>query len=114
MDEVAGYPPEYLPFDTKNPRELELRSPVRWLHSVRCPLFVFEGTQQGNIVSLRALAMTSHNPLIHCYSVTGATHFSILAPVTRLIADKILRDDGPATNLTFTEQELNGLFRRGR
>ena len=34
-EDVAGYGPEYLPFDRSNPRELQLRSPGRWLQSVR-------------------------------------------------------------------------------
>jgi hypothetical protein len=105
VDEVAGYPPQYLPFDTSNPKERELRDPVRWLHSVRCPVFVFEGTG-GNIACLQNLARRSHNPLVHCYPVKGGSHFNILTPVTRVIAGKVLRDDGPTTNITFTEAEL--------
>ena len=50
VEDVRGYPGQFLPFDTANPREIELRSPGRWLHSVRCPLFVFEGTEwTGNL-----------------------------------------------------------------
>jgi acetyl esterase/lipase len=113
VEDVRGYPPVYLPFDPTNPREWELRSPRRWQHSVRSPLFVFEGTEQpGNIESLYDLARASRNPLVHCYPVNGANHFSILFPVTRLVARKILRDDGPTTNIAFTEDELAGLFSR--
>jgi dipeptidyl aminopeptidase/acylaminoacyl peptidase len=112
VDEVAGYGPEYLPFATANPRELELRSPGRWLHSIQSPVFVFEGTSQGNLDCLQAMARASSNPLAHFYPVRGANHFSILAPTNRLIAAKILRDDGPTTNLAFTEAELNRPFGR--
>jgi hypothetical protein len=52
------------------------------------------------------------NPLAHFYPVRGADHFSILAPTTRLIAGKILRDDGPAANIAFTEEELHRPFAR--
>jgi pimeloyl-ACP methyl ester carboxylesterase len=107
VDHVSGYPPQFLPFDTSNPRELELRDPVRWLHSVRSPAFVFEGTQRGNLDCLQNISRESHNPLVHCHPVKGKDHFSILSPVTRLIAAKVLRDDGPTTNITFTEAELN-------
>src|SRR5579864_4486114 len=41
-DEVAGYGQEYIPFDTSNRRELQLRSPGLWLSSIRSPVFVFE------------------------------------------------------------------------
>jgi dipeptidyl aminopeptidase/acylaminoacyl peptidase len=107
VEDVAGYGPEYLPFDTSNRRELELRAPGRWLHSIKVPVFVFEGTVQGNLASLRALERASTNPKVRFHPVKGANHFSILAPTTRVIAAKILRDDGPATNLAFTEAELN-------
>src|SRR5207237_2146906 len=86
VDDVRGYGPEYLPFDTANRRELELRSPGLWLHSIRAPVFVFEGTTQGNLVCLQAMARGSTNAQVHFLAVRGATHFSVLAPVTRLIA----------------------------
>jgi acetyl esterase/lipase len=111
-DDVAGYGPEYLPFNTSDRRELELRSPGRWLHSIQSPVFVFEGTQQGNLRSLQAMARSTSNPLAHFHPVRGATHFSILAPTTGLVAAKILKDTGPATNIAFTEEELNRPFAR--
>jgi acetyl esterase/lipase len=106
VEDVAGYGTDRLPFDTSNRREFELRAPGRWLHSIRCPVFVFEG-ERGNLRSLQALASRSTNPLVHCYPVKGADHFSILAPVTRLVAGKILGDNGSTTNITFTEEEVN-------
>ena len=107
---VSGYGPEYLPFDTTNPKEIELRSPGRWLATIKNPTFVFEGTGQGNIRSLPAMARTSTNPNVHFIPARGASHFSILAPTTRLIADKILRDDGSVSNVTFNEEEVGRLF----
>jgi dipeptidyl aminopeptidase/acylaminoacyl peptidase len=106
-DNVAGYGPEFLPFNSANPREIELRSPGRWLASIKSPTFVFEGTVQGNIQSLRAMAKASTNPKAHFLPVRGASHFSLLAPTTRLIAAKILQDNGTECNLTFTEEEVS-------
>jgi acetyl esterase/lipase len=111
-DQVDGYDPQYLPFDRSNPREVQLRSPGRWLQSVRGRVFVLEGTVQGNLASLQAMSRASTNPKITFLPVRGANHFSILAPTTRLIAAKILRDEGAATNLTLTEDEVNKLFGR--
>jgi dipeptidyl aminopeptidase/acylaminoacyl peptidase len=111
-DNVAGYGPEYMPFDTSNPREIALRSPGRWLTNIKSPTFVLEGTVQGNIGSLQAMARSSTNPQVHFLPVRGATHFSILAPTTRFLADRILRDDGPACSLAFTEQEVSKPFAR--
>ena len=109
-DDVRGYPPEFIPFDTTNPREVQLRSPGRWLASIKSPTFVFEGTDQGNLDSLQAMARSSTNPKAHFFAVRGASHFSILAPTNRLIADKVLHNDGPTCNLAFTEEELSRPF----
>jgi hypothetical protein len=38
-----------------------------------------------------------------------ADHLSILAPLTELIAKKILTDSGPATTIDFTQQEIDAL-----
>ena len=103
---VAGYGAENLPFDVRDRRELELRAPALWLHSIRKPTFVFEGTgHPGNITELMALQRAARNPMLHSYPVKGATHFSILAPVSKLIADKILTDAG-SSDMTFSEDEL--------
>jgi len=107
VDDVAGYGPEYLPFDFRGRREVELRSPVHWLSAIKTPVFVFEGTRQGNLASLQAMSRESQNPNLHFYPARGATHFNVLAPTNKLIASKVLRDDGPACNLAFTEDEVN-------
>src|SRR5262249_32953726 len=93
VSDVGGYPSEFLPFDTSNHREVELRSPGRWLASIRSPTFVLEGTQ-GNFGSLQAMSRATTNLMVHFLPIKGADHFSILAPTNALIARKILRDDG--------------------
>jgi hypothetical protein len=109
VDEVRGYSPEFLPFDRSNSKEFEVRSPGRWLADVRKPLFVFEGSSQGNISSLNAMARSNSNPLIQFFPVPGHTHFSLLAPVNDLIARKILDDTGPACQITFTAPEIQSV-----
>jgi dipeptidyl aminopeptidase/acylaminoacyl peptidase len=111
VSNVAGYPREFIPFDQSNRREAEVRSPGRWLKSINSPVFVFEGTKEpGNPGELQTMKAASTNPKVQFYLVKGADHFSILAPATRLIADKLRRDDGPSCNLAFTESELNKLL----
>ncbi len=112
VDDIAGYGPEYLSFDFNDERAVELRSPGLWLHSVRSKTFVFEGEKEGNVDSLRTMARGSSNPQIRFYPVARANHFSILAPVNKLLAQKILADDKPESNLTVTLEEVNGLFGR--
>jgi acetyl esterase/lipase len=111
-DNVASYPPMFLPFDTSNRREIELRSPGRWLSTIMSPTFVLEGTVDGNLGSLQSMARNSKNSNVHFLPARGADHFSILFPTTRLIAQKILRDDGSTCSLALTEDEVSKLFGR--
>jgi acetyl esterase/lipase len=107
VSDIRRYDAEFTPFDTSNRREIELRSPGRWLGSIRSPTFVFEGTDPpGNLDSLQAMAAASTNPQVHFLPVKGVNHFSILAPTNMLIARKILRDDGATSNIAFSEDEL--------
>lgn len=105
--DVRGYGAERLPFDGADRTEFELRAPGNWLQSIRNPTYVFEGTDpRSNIQELQSLSRTNRNPLIHFHPVKGASHFSVLAPVAKLVAAKIVRDDGPSSNIIFTAQEL--------
>ena len=105
-DDIAGYGGQFVPaYDTSNRRETELRSPGRWLESVKSPTFVIEG-EEGNIDSLRKMAKDSKNPNLSFYPVKGANHFSVLVPVTKLLAGKIIADFGAAGKLSMTEAEV--------
>ena len=66
----------------------------------------------GNLSALRQMSRVSTNPLVHFLPIHGATHFTQLAPVTALVAKKLLADTGRETNLDFTEGELAALFAR--
>jgi acetyl esterase/lipase len=106
----AGYGPELFPADEMpSDEELELRAPIRWLHSIQSRTFVIEGAG-GNIRALNQLEQASTNPAVQFLPVEGADHFNILAPATKLIASKILADTGMTTNLEITEEELAALF----
>jgi hypothetical protein len=111
VDDVSGYGPDLLPFDTTNRREVELRSPINWLKSIRGVTFVFEGTKkENNLAALLAMKRSSTNPKVHFFPVKGAGHVTVLGPVAEIIAGKIARDVGPETNIGFTEDELNRAF----
>src|SRR5258708_37131850 len=45
----------------------------------------------------------------HFLPVPGANHFSILAPTTELIVEKLKADQGSAANLAFSNEELRKL-----
>ena len=57
-----------------------------------------------------AAARPAPPPSVRFIPVHGATHFTILAPVNHLIAQKILNDKGPQTNITISNEELSPLF----
>jgi acetyl esterase/lipase len=107
--DVFSYGPRYNNFVLTDPKELRLRAPVLWLHSIRSPVFVFEGST-GNLDALQVMAKSSKNPNVRFFEVKGADHFNVLAPTNRLIADKILRDTEPRCRLSFTEEEVNKPF----
>ncbi len=97
-----NYGAAHLFYDLANPKESELRAPYRWLSAIASPTFVFEGTQEpSNLSPLQALEKRPHPDLVHFYPVAGVTHFSILQPLTRLIARKIIADD-----VAFTPEEI--------
>ena len=107
VDDIRGYGTEFIFFDHRNSAELEPRSPAKWLHSIQNRTFVIEGAQSpGNLVSLLAMKNASRNPNAIFLAPSRANHFNILAPLTQLLAKKILADNGPATNIQLTESEL--------
>ncbi len=112
VEDPEGYGREntFTPFDFTK-QELLLRSPGRWLHTITSPTFVFEGARQGNVDSLKAMQSENKNKKVTFYPVAGADHFSLLAPVNRFLADRIVKDDGATCNLSFTESDVNGALR---
>ena len=112
VDDLLGYGVGDNPFTTADPKELRLRAPGQWLHTIRNPVFVVEGERAGNVGPLRAMERTTKNPKARFFVVAGANHFNVLAPTNRIIAEKILKDTGPTCNLTFTEEEFNTAFQK--
>jgi acetyl esterase/lipase len=105
-DDVSGYGNQQIwtPFAFER-KEIELRSPGKWLENIASPTFVIEGTG-GNIDSLMAMSRATKNPKVLFIPVRGATHFTVLAPTNQKIAQKIVADTGPQCNITFAANEL--------
>jgi pimeloyl-ACP methyl ester carboxylesterase len=107
---IANYGGQFAYHDLTNKQETLLRSPAVWLRSILMPTFVIEGTSDGNLSSLQLMARMCKNPLVHFLPVNGATHFSVLAPVTKVIAEQILHDTGGKCAIDLTEESLNKAF----
>lgn len=105
VDEVKYHNNSQFTFDTDNEDEFTMRSPIHWLDDVKTPTFLIEGSD-GNSSNLKNIERTSENDNIHCYIIQGEDHFSVLAPVTRLLAQKILEDTGAEPGISITQEEL--------
>ncbi len=111
VSNVGHYGADYLPFNYRDAQELLLRAPGKWLSSIKSPVYVIEGTlPPANADDLIKMRKDSTNPQIHFLSLPGATHFNTLAPMNKLIAEKILKDDGPTVDLAITSSELPKTF----
>ena len=97
---------DFLPIAPDNREAIALRSPILWLGSVRTPLFVLEGADRGNVEDLEAMKARNHNPLVRFIAAPGYDHFSILAPTTALIAERILTDTGAKSAIALSEADL--------
>jgi dipeptidyl aminopeptidase/acylaminoacyl peptidase len=87
--------------------ERTIRSPAAALADATAPVFVIEG-ERGNVSSFEQLRINAGKAPVRFFRVRGADHFSDLAPVSELIATRVVREaeGGPAFDLT--ESELAG------
>ena len=67
----AGYGGSFVYCDPKDAREMELRSPERWVNTIKCPTFVCEGTLGGNVADLREMSAASTNTNVRYLPVKG-------------------------------------------
>ncbi|MBE1236719.1 prolyl oligopeptidase family serine peptidase [Phaeovibrio sulfidiphilus] len=95
------------PFDDADDTEFLLRSPGYFLRSVKSPTFHFEGAQDWvrTFEDLNELAEQESIPF-QAFRIHGADHFSVIHPVTRMLAQKILKDTGDQTDIAFTEDDI--------
>lgn len=107
---VSAYGSENVLYDTKDMKETELRAPVLWLGCIKKPTFVFEGINGGNTEAFKRLALASRNPLVQFHPIPNADHFSTLARMNALIAEKIIKNSPPGNSIDFKGKEINALF----
>lgn len=105
VDEIKYHNNSEFTFDLTSKKESYIRSPLFWLQDIKTPTFLIEGVG-GNSANLENMRKKSTNENISCYLVKDADHFSTLAPITELLAQKILKDTGDTSNITLTDEEL--------
>lgn len=106
VDEIKYHNNTQFTFDTTIEDEYVMRSPIYWLDNVKSPTFLIEGSE-GNAANLTRMLQASENDKISGYILEDADHFSVLAPITRVVAQKILADTGAEPNITITQEELD-------
>ena len=105
VDQVKYHNNSQFTFDTQDEQEFKMRSPIHWLEDVKTPTFIIEGSE-GNGDHVKDIQNATDNENIHCFVLEGEDHFSPLAPITRLLAQKVLADTGAECNIALTQQEL--------
>jgi dipeptidyl aminopeptidase/acylaminoacyl peptidase len=104
------------PFDYRNTRESQLRSPIYFLRCLQTPTFYFEGEESAyppDAERMEELATRFGKPF-RAFTVQGGDHFTILHPLTRLVAAKIAADTGPRCNIRIEKAEVERAFAAGR
>jgi len=98
------YGGDYIYCNVNDDEEIVLRSPIFWLRCVESPMYVFEGAQQGNWSSIQAMVDENTNANVQFFKVAGHDHFSVIGPLTEILAGQIA-----AGEINVTEQTLQGL-----
>jgi len=102
-------------FDPTQRAEIWLRSPKIWIKDIATPTFIIEGDgTPGNIDSLKGLETLNKNPQNHFAVIKGATHFSVLQPLTRYIASQMIADNASSPALQLTPDALDAAFRKAK
>ena len=103
-------PDEYggVPFDLTNPREIAVRSSLRYVRSITAPTFHFEGQEERRDILFEPMqkAADKYKIPFKKYQIAGGDYFNILYPLTKMIAQKILADTEAKTNIQFTTEDL--------
>jgi alpha/beta superfamily hydrolase len=108
---VQDYGDDVIVYDKTNAKESDLRAPILRMNAIAAPTFVIEGAR-GNRGSLEELSRAQHPPTVKFFTVGGADHFSVLRPISALIAKKILADTGANSNIDITDAEIKSSMAR--
>lgn len=88
-------------------KEFQLRSPARYIKSIKNPTWYFEGEEHywQAFDNIEKVAKKEKIPLF-IYKIPNGDHFNIIAPLTEMIAEKILADTGRKSNITFSDKDI--------
>jgi|GEM_PF-706618 len=105
VSDISRHNQAQFTFDLNDDTERMMRSPRYWINDISVPTFILTG-QHSNAYDIRDFERLSTNDNIHTFIVSGAGHFDVLAPLTRVFAQRILSDTGATANISVTADEL--------
>lgn len=81
--------------------EQRLRAPIQWLHAIKAPTWIVEGANPPSNTSAQSeLCKARRSDQVHCVTVAGLDHFSVLQPITRRIAAQLAMGESPKLEST--------------
>jgi dienelactone hydrolase len=104
-----GGGPGFVPFDTKDPREFDLRSVLTMASSFRVPTSWFyspRGAFASDARPFQTVLAAANNQRVHLISVRGSDHGTVLLRLVAFVAAKIVADrdlDRPFPSLDAAE-----------
>jgi dienelactone hydrolase len=101
-----------MPFDPADKEELRLRSPVRFVKSLKTPVVYVEGEESGHALPAKRMGFAA-SMLKAPFSVAlveRADHFDLLQPVTRYLAARLFEDAGERFSVPFTAMQFQAAF----
>ncbi|MEM7557582.1 MAG: hypothetical protein AAF394_00535 [Planctomycetota bacterium] len=101
---VAGasqYGGQFVYCDPDNDAEMALRSPLNWMHCVKSPMFVIEGEEGNWDGAISIMNDENTNANIQFFRVTGHDHFSVIGPVTEILAKQVAQGNVNISTQTF-------------
>ena len=93
VSRMNRYPASLVPDSIlENSSENRLRSPIHWLDGISTPTVAHRrcGSARATMKSSTTCAAHTRNAAVHCISVPGFDHFSVLGQVSRVIAARLV------------------------
>jgi len=100
----AHYGGRFVYCDPNDEKEMALRAPINWLHSVKTPMYVFEGAEGGGWDWIQLMVDMNNNPQIQFFKIAEHDHFTMIAPLTEKLAELIV-----SGHVNVTQEMLKGL-----
>jgi dienelactone hydrolase/Fe-S cluster assembly iron-binding protein IscA len=101
-----------IPFDPADEQEMRVRSPIEFVGALRVPTLYIEGelAAAGPLVPRLAQSARDARVPLAAYVVREGDHFDILRPLTKLLAQRLLRDTNPRTDVHLDAKSIQDAF----